>query len=183
LKRLSQSLENGIVEYKQYIVDTHCDFANEFEKLFEDKGSDISETKTTYLGHQFDVTTSEKIDFAKLKEWLISKLDTDNLKDIHKLRSWCIDYHDGGYQTLHKHGRRGVSVVIFLDDQPEENKVGVMYTLDPTAENDSMYKEFRPRKGRAVIITGGIWHGVYPAVSPRRTFVADYKIESKTDGI
>ena len=183
MKRLSQLLENGIVEYKQYIVDTHCDFANEFEKLFEDKGSDISETKTTYLGHQFDVTTSEKIDFAKLKEWLISKLDTNNLKDIHKLRSWCIDYHDGGYQTLHKHGRRGVSVVIFLDDQPEENKVGVMYTLDPTAENDLMYKEFRPRKGRAVIITSGIWHGVYPAVSPRRTFVADYKIESKTDGI
>lgn len=176
-------MENGIVEYKQYIIDTYCDFANEFEKLFEDKGPDLSETKTTYLGHQFDVTTSKKVDFKKLKEWVFSKMDTSDLKDIYKMRSWCIDYHDGGYQTLHKHGPRGVSVVIFLDEQPEENKVGFLYTLNPTADAKSMYKEFRPYKGRAVIITGGIWHGVYPAVSPRRTFVTDYKLERKTDGV
>ena len=171
------------MEYKQYIVDTYCDFSNDFEKLFQDKGSDVSGTKTTYLGHQFDVTTSKEINFQKLKDWVLSKIDTNYVKDIYKLRSWCIDYYNGGYQTLHKHGPRGLSVVIFLDDQPEENKVGCMYTLDTSADNESMYKEFRPYKGRAIIITGGIWHGVYPAVSPRRTFVADYKIERNIDGI
>ena len=45
-----------------------------------------------------------------------------------------------------------------------------------TVKND-MYTDYKPRKGRAVIITGGVWHGVYPAVSPRRTFVVDYKIK------
>jgi hypothetical protein len=70
-----------------------------------------------------------------------------------------------------------VGVVISLDDQPEENKTGRLYTI-----NNNAYTDYRPHKGRAVIITGGIWHGVYPSKNPRRTFVVDYKI-NKIKGI
>ena len=159
-------------EYNQWTIDTECAFYSDFEPLFLHKGADVSDTKTTYLGHQFDVIGSKVVDWKKLKEWTLEKVRTKGIKDIEVLKAWCIDYEDGGYQTLHRHGTRGLSVVISLDDQPSENKAGMLYTV----KND-MYTDYKPRKGRAVIITGGVWHGVYPAVSPRRTFVVDYKVK------
>ena len=160
------------MEYNQWTIDTECAFYSDFEPLFLDKGVDVSDTKTTYLGHQFDVIGSKIVDWKKLKEWTLEKVRTKGIKDIEVLKAWCIDYEDGGYQTLHRHGERGLSVVISLDDQPNENKAGTLYTV----KHDT-YTDYKPRKGRAVIITGGVWHGVYPAVSPRRTFVVDYKVK------
>jgi len=166
------------VEYNQWTIDADCDFYTDFEPLFLDKGPDLSDVKTTYLGYQFDVIGSKLIDWKKLKDWTLEKIRCKGIEDVEILKAWCIDYKDGGYQTLHRHGIRGLSVVISLDDQPSENKAGALYTV----KNDD-YIDYKPRKGRAVIITGGIWHGVYPAVSPRRTFVVDYKIKGTMNGI
>lgn len=166
------------MEYKQWIIDAECDFYADFEPLFLDKGPNLSDVKTTYLGHQFDVIGSRLIDWKKLKDWTLEKVRCKGIEDVEILNAWCVDYEDGGYQTLHRHGSRGLSVVISLDDQPSENKAGTLYTV-----NNNVYSDYKPCKGRAVIITGGIWHGVYPAVSPRRTFVVDYNIKGMINGI
>lgn len=164
--------------YNQWILDTECDFYADFDQLFLDKGADISASKTTYMGHQFDVIGSKLIDWARLRDWTLENIKVKGVENIEILKAWCIDYHDGGYQTLHRHGKRGLSVVIFLDDQPHEGKAGSLYAV-----NDDIYTSFKPSKGKAVIITGGIWHGVYPCVNPRRTFVADYKIKELQNGV
>ena len=57
------------MEYNQWTIDTECAFYSDFEPLFLDKGADVSDTKTTYLGHQFDVIGSKVVDWKKLKEW------------------------------------------------------------------------------------------------------------------
>ena len=111
---------------------------------------------------------------------MLEKIKPMGVEDIELMKAWCIDYQDGGYQTMHRHsvgGLGGVGAVVSLDDQPEENKTGRLYTI-----NNNDYADFRPQKGRAIIITGGIWHGVYPSKNPRRTFVVDYKI-NKIKGI
>ena len=166
--------------YKEWTIDTECPFYTDLEPLFLDKGKDESDSKTTHLGHQFEVTGSKLIDWKKIRLWMLEKIKPMEVVEIELMKAWCIDYQDGGYQTMHRHsvgGLGGVGVVISLDDQPEENKTGRLYTI-----NNNAYTDYRPHKGRAVIITGGIWHGVYPSKNPRRTFVADYKI-NKIKGI
>tara|TARA_A100001015_G_scaffold314879_1_gene425389 strand:+ start:1442 stop:1954 length:513 start_codon:yes stop_codon:yes gene_type:complete len=170
------------VESKEWIIDTDCDFYNNFVELYSDKGVDVSDKKQTFLGHQWDVIGSSSIDWKKLKDWVLEKIDP-YVQDIEILKSWCIEYNDGGYQALHNHGIGHLSMVVSLDDQPHEGKTGTLYTLCPDKENKMVYKEFKPHKGRTVIMTGGVWHGVYPSKNPRRTFVADYKIKGIKNGI
>jgi hypothetical protein len=162
--------------YEQWIVDTNCEFYKDFEKLFINKGPDQSAIKTTYNGYQFDVMGSDMVDWKKLKEWVLKNIKDKNIENIEITGSWCVDYKDNGYQALHKHGAKWISVVISLDDQPEENKNGMLYALLQDSQNKLHYKEYRPHKGRTIIMTGRVWHGVYPAKNPRRTFVVDYKI-------
>ncbi len=170
------------MESKEWIIDTDCDFYNNFVELYSDKGVDVSDKKQTFLGHQWDVIGSSSIDWKKLKDWVLEKIDP-YVQDIEILKSWCIEYNDGGYQALHNHGIGHLSMVVSLDDQPHEGKTGTLYTLCPDKENKMVYKEFKPHKGRTVIMTGGVWHGVYPSKNPRRTFVADYKIKGIKNGI
>ena len=165
------------MEYNKFLIDTDCDFYSDFEQLFAEKGPDVSDTKLTYHGHQFDVIGSKLIDWKRLKDWTLSKIKDKGIKDIQILRAWCIDYQDNGYQALHKHGSTGISVVVSLDDQPKKDRIGTLYTLIPDDNDEMIHREFKPHKGRTVIMTGEVWHGVYPSVYPRRTFVADYKIK------
>ena len=167
--------------YNQWTINTECPFYTDLEPLFLDKGNDVSDIKTTHLGHQFEVTGSKLIDWKKIKEWTLEKIKSKGVEEIELLKAWCIDYQDGGYQTMHRHGTGGLGglgVVISLDDQPNENKIGMLYIV-----NNDVYADYRPHKGKAVIITGGIWHGVYPSKNPRRTFVVDYKIKGVKNGI
>ena len=164
------------MESKEWIIDTDCEFYNNFVELYSVKGEDISERKKTFGGHQWDVIGSRSIDWKKLKDWVLKKIHL-RVKDIEILKSWCIDYYDGGYQAFHNHGVGHLSVVVQLDEQPDEGKTGTLYTLCPDNQNKMVYKEFKPHKGRTLIMTGGVWHGVYPSKNPRRTFVADYKVK------
>ena len=164
------------MNYKQWIIDTQCEFYKDFERLFINKGLDESSIKTTYNGCQFNVLGSKIVNWKKLKEWVLEKVKDKNIKDIELTGSWCVDYDDGGYQAIHKHGSKWISVVISLDDQPVVDKTGMLYCLFQDSQNKLHHTEYRPHKGRTIIMTGKIWHGVYPAKKPRRTFVVDYKI-------
>ena len=55
--------------YNDWVVDTTCDFSDDFVKLFTEKGTDVSGSKTTYQGQQFVVTGSKFVDWKKLR-WL-----------------------------------------------------------------------------------------------------------------
>jgi hypothetical protein len=167
------------VEFDNFTIDIDCDFYHDFEKLFIEKGKDVSDSKLTFNGHQFDVIGSKFINWKKLKDWTLSKVRHKKIEDIEILKAWCIDYYDNGYQAFHRHNNGGISVVISLDDQPKENKIGTLYTLTPGDQNGTIHKEYKPHKGRTIIMTGGVWHGVYPGKNPRRTFVADYKIKGE----
>lgn len=166
-----------------FVIDTDCEFYKDFEELFVKKGTNVSDVKLTYLGHQFDVIGSSLIDWKKLKDWVLTKVKHKDIQNMEIMRAWCIDYHDGGYQALHKHGYSGISVVISLNDQPNKDKIGTLYTLTPDDQSKMIYSEFKPHKGRTIIMTGGVWHGVYPSKNPRRTFVIDYKIKGTKNGI
>ena len=170
--------------YRQWIIDTECEFYKEFETLFINKGIDVSSIKTTYNGYQFDVLGSDMVNWKRLKQWVMEQIKDKKINDIQIAGSWCVDYNDGGYQALHKHGEKHISVVISLDDQSGTDKTGVLYTLFQDSENKLRHKEYTPQKGKAILMTGGVWHGVYPSKMPRRTFVVDYKIlGEKNNGI
>lgn len=169
--------------YNEWIVDTNCNFHSDFENLFAGPRTDVSETTKTYLGDQFDVIGSRHVDWKKLKEWVLAETNDEDVPDIEIRKSWCVDYKDGGYQAVHKHGKGNISVVISLNEQPNEDKAGILYTLTPDQNDSLRYAEYPPRPGRTVILSGGVWHGVYPVKGSRRVFVVDYKIKGKKDGI
>lgn len=171
------------MEFPNFVIEAKCDFHNEFEALFEHKGKDISDHKLTYHGHQFDVIGDKLVDWKRLKDWALEKIILTGITDIEILNSWCIDYQDRGYQAVHKHGIGSVSMVLSLDDQPSEGQTGNLYTVSAVDNGQLIHKEFKPRKGMAVIMSGGVYHGVYPSKNPRRTFVVDYKIKGVKNGI
>lgn len=160
----------------QWVIDTKCFFHLDFLKLFDEKGLDESEHKTLYKGHQWEVTNSSLVDWEKLRNWILPIVKKQEIGNIKLKRSWCIEYGDGAFQAMHKHGANEISVVMTLDAQPQENKSGVLYTLRQDNDNKLLYKEFVPYQGLTVIMQGNVWHGVYPVKDPRRTFVADYEV-------
>lgn len=169
--------------FPNFVIDTECEFHGDFEKLFVSKGPDISDQKLTFNGHQFDVIGNPLVDWKKVRDWTLQKIVSTGVTNIEILKAWCIDYNDNGYQSVHKHGVRSLSVVVSLDNQPTEDKTGILYTISSIGKGNLMYKEFKPRKGRTVIMSGGVYHGVYPTKNPRRTFVVDYKIKGMSNGI
>lgn len=91
------------------------------------------------------------------------------------LNVWGVYYRDGGYQTLHRHNQDSIATVLFLDEQPESEKLtsynGMLYTV-----NNNDYKSFRPEPGKLIVMNWDVWHGVYPATEPRRSFMVDFAI-------
>lgn len=169
--------------FPNFVIETECDFYHELEPLFMDRGPDISDEKLTFNGYQFEVSDYRALDWKKIRDWTLQKIVLTGVTDIEILKAWCIDYNDDGYQAMHKHGVGSLSIVISLDDQPTEGKTGSLYTLTYMGGENLTYKEYKPRKGMAVIMSGGVYHGVYPTKKPRRTFVVDYKIKGMKDGI
>ena len=171
------------MEFPNFVFEADCDFYSEFEALFELKGKDVSDDRLTYHGHQFEVIGNKLVDWKRLRDWTLEKIILTGITDIEILQSWGIDYRDHGYQAVHKHGIGSLSVVVSLDDQPSEGQTGNLYTVSAVGNGQLAHKEFKPRKGMAVIMSGGVYHGVYPCKNPRRTFVVDYKIKGVKDGI
>ena len=183
----------------QFIIETHCPFIEEFEVLFNNKGPDDSEGKFTINGYQFDVTNEIKESQHKwgnqwdvsdkvigLTKWVEAKCRGQMIpiKNLKINMSWCIDYHEGGYQGLHSHGDKAISVVFHLDDQPdldgkEKDKAsyGMLYTIMPQPDGTCLLQNHIPKRGQCIILDSKVYHGVYPVKGQRRTVVIDYDYE------
>jgi|TARA_B100001093_G_scaffold395101_1_gene381941 hypothetical protein len=74
-------------------------------------------------------------------------------------------------------------MVMAMDSQPttgtneQSADNGMLYTLMPNPDGTQLMTQFGPYPGRTVILDGRVWHGVYPAKAPRRTFVVDFDFE------
>jgi hypothetical protein len=177
----------------QFLIETHYPSIDEFEVLFQNKGPDDSEGKSTINGYQFDVTKRIEKDFNHVSKWIeakcrISKIPIKNLKIN---MSWCIDYNDGGYQALHCHGQQALSVVFHLDDQPKptydsedvldtetrQTTYGMLYSIIPRPDGTQLLQNHIPKRGQCLILDGKVFHGVYPVRQPRRSVVIDYDYE------
>lgn len=121
----------------------------------------------------------------KMFGWLGPKLVEHGINDeLLPVICWYVDYDVNGWQELHFHSSKTVTQIIYLDDNyslsndslPKEQANGSLYALLSVEER--MYNSFMPMKGRTVIMSGDIPHGVYPNKSlPRRAVVIDYIIK------
>jgi len=183
----------------QFIIETQCPFIDEFEVLFQNKGADSSKDTFTINGYQFDVTTevteqsrkwgtqwdvSDKV--IGLTKWVEGKCRGQGIpiKNLTIDMSWCIDYNEDGYQGLHSHGDKAISVVFHLDDQPHldgkdisKASYGMLYTIMPEPDGTQNVRNYIPKRGQCVIMDGKVFHGVYPVKAPRRSVVIDFAYE------
>ncbi len=121
----------------------------------------------------------------KMFEWLGPKLLEHGIEnELQPVICWYVDYDENGWQKLHFHSPNTVTQIIYLDDnysltedsKPKDRSNGSLYTLLSVEER--VYNSFMPMKGRTIIMSGDIPHGVYPNKSlPRRAVVIDYIIK------
>jgi len=170
----------------QFMIETYCPFFDEFEHLFTEteKGLDESDHKTTFKGHQWDVSKRMKKDFNKIAKWVQDKCREQKIpiKNCKVNMSWCVDYHEGGYQHLHCHGPQELTVVIHLDGQPPIEETpqathGMLYSIMPCPDGTQVLKNHIPEPGKCVIMDGKVFHGVYPVTGSRRTVVIDINFD------
>jgi hypothetical protein len=118
--------------------------------------------------------------------WTIEKLKEHGVEDeIVPIISWFIDYQENGWQSMHTHDDNNcITQIIYMDDTPhltttsipKESGYGAMYAV-LAREKKPIYKSFISRPGRCIMMTGNIFHGVYPVKSvPRRSIVVDYLV-------
>ena len=132
-----------------------------------------------------DQNKFDKINWDKLLNWVMKQIRRNMVpvKSIKVSKCWCVDYNDGGYQAIHNHGPLCISMVMAMDSQPttgtneQSADNGMLYTLMPNPDGTQLMTQFGPYPGRTVIMDGRVWHGVYPAKAPRRTFVVDFDFE------
>ena len=132
-----------------------------------------------------DQNKFDNINWDKLLKWVMSQIRRNRvpIKSIKVSKCWCVDYNDGGYQAIHNHGPMCISMVMAMDAQPttgtneQSADNGMLYTLMPNPDGSQLMTQFGPYPGRTVILDGRVWHGVYPAKKPRRTFVVDFDFE------
>jgi hypothetical protein len=182
-----------------WIVDVKCPFYEKFLPLFEDqtlRGDDESNIKTTLNGYQFDVTPVNlpvwgdnkpmdgTVDYQELMTWVMTMVRRNGIpvKSLKVIKTWCVDYNDGGYQIMHSHGNGCISMVMAMDDtvgvgERVSKDNGMLYSLMPNPDTTQEYNQFAPYPGRTVIMDGRVWHGVYPCKAPRRTWVVDFEYE------
>ncbi len=121
----------------------------------------------------------------KMFDWLGPKLLEHGITDeLQPVICWYVDYDENGWQELHFHSSNTVTQIIYLDDNylideesnPKDRASGSLYALLSVEER--VYNSFMPKKGRTIIMSGDIPHGVYPNKSlPRRAMVIDYIIK------
>ena len=102
---------------------------------------------------------------------------------------WWINYHRGGYQSMHRHLRcthdeyreqlaeqkLGICTALTIFDRVmEDNDDGQLYGLC-----GEEYYQFGANPGSLWIFDSTVWHGVYPTKVARRTMAFDifYNIE------
>lgn len=121
----------------------------------------------------------------KLTTWTAKKLK-DNYQNVEVIPaiSWMMEYLEGGWQSVHSHGKNCITQVLHMDgnyqlsvDESKKDRIhGSMFAF-MTGETPPFYKTFSPTPGKCIIMKGDVFHGVYPAKElPRRCIVVDYLV-------
>jgi hypothetical protein len=121
--------------------------------------------------------------FEKLIKWTQKKLAANRIyTEIVPAVSWMMDYREHGWQTVHSHGRKCISQVLYTEasvDQTDDGKSflhGAMFAFMNDGQ-PPFYRAFPAKAGQCIIIKGDVFHGVYPVkLTPRRCLVVDYLI-------
>ena len=134
-----------------------------------------------------DIISSPEWDTAlkKLTTWTAKKLkDNYQAVEVVPAISWMMEYLEGGWQSVHSHGKNCITQVLHMDgnyqlsaDESKQDRIhGSMFAF-MTGETPPFYKTFSPTPGKCIIMKGDVFHGVYPAKElPRRCIVVDYLV-------
>ena len=193
---------------EQFLIDTYYSPYREFMPFLQrDPASDYSHESSSFGSHQYplwqDPTPASKINhriyspheietseefvkaFNKLTKWTVKKLK-DNYRDIDIVpaTSWVMDYEEGGWQSVHSHGKNVITQVLHMDgahwidkDINKKERVNGSTFVFMTDGNPPFYRAIRPHSGKCLIMPGDVFHGVYPADTlPRRCVVIDYLV-------
>jgi hypothetical protein len=189
---------------KQWILDSYYQDYTELLPFLENNNSlEYSESTVSFGGRQYPLWCDQELAevfkhkqfknfepdikwnfvFEKIINWTQS-LMIEN-KFFHKLYpvvSWYMDYNEGGWQPIHQHDANCITQVIYIDpithinenSAEKEYGYGSMYAV-LHGDNQMKYLPFVSYPGRCILMTGDVFHGVYPVKStPRRTVIIDY---------
>lgn len=190
---------------KQWVIDTNYnDYRDFLDFLIPNPTWEYSEETAAYHSCQYplwinrDLSSSyQHKDFTNFKfdsnyekileksyNWAQYKLIEHKIfKKIIPVISWYVEYQKGGWMALHNHDPEVVTQVLYIDPTDHLNETsgakdyvkGAMYAIFPSDKNLT-YLPFTSYPGRSIIMSGDIFHGVYPVESERkRTIVIDYK--------
>lgn len=190
---------------KQWVIDTeYPDYASLNKFLIPDPTQEYSYGTSAYFSKQYplwcDNELAEKYyphkrfenfepnpnwnkDFENITAWTQAKLiEHGIIKHITPVISWWMDYEPGGWQAMHTHNANCITQIIYMDDPLiDENTdakdycYGAMYAF--LTDDTPLYLPLVGFKGRCVLMTGSIYHGVYPVkTTPRRSIIIDYII-------
>lgn len=190
---------------KQWIIDTeYSDYQSLNKFLVPDSTQEYSYGTSAYFAKQYPLWCDNKLaekyypykrfenfisrgawdkELEKIRDWTQAKLiEHGVMKHITPVISWWMDYEPGGWQAMHMHNANCITQIIYMDDPLIDENTdakdycpGAMYAL--LTGDKSTYLPLVGFKGRCVLMTGNIYHGVYPVkTTPRRTIIVDYLI-------
>ncbi len=136
-----------------------------------------------YDSKDLDDSTELTDTIFKIAKWTRKKLYENCIYyDIEPAVSWMMDYLEGGWQSVHSHGKRSITQVIYTEAVAEDSSDGKGFLHGAfyafmTDGNPPCYKALLPTPGKCIIAKGDVFHGVYPVRStPRKCLIIDYVI-------
>ena len=190
---------------KQWVIDTeYSDYKELNQFLIPNPDQEYSYGTSAYFSKQYplwcDAELAEEYyphkrfenfiphqawekEFKKITSWTQAKLiEHKIMKNITPVISWWMDYEPGGWQAMHKHNANCITQIIYMDDplinentDAKDYCHGAMYAF--LTDDKPLYLPLVGFKGRCVLMTGDIFHGVYPVkTTPRRAIIVDYII-------
>jgi len=154
------------------IIETYIEDWKYYEDLWKEHRQKVNhEPEFNTIGFDIGEKGLPASWWPKLKEDYKKVSGIEFGKIIH---SWGVEYMDGGYQTLHKHNDNSINSVLFFDGQPKEKRMTTLNGLLYTMYNNE-YTTIQPEPGKLVLFSSDVWHGVYPAKAPRRSFMVDFE--------
>jgi hypothetical protein len=119
----------------------------------------------------------------KITKWTRKRLYENCIYyDIEPAISWMVDYREGGWQSVHSHGKKSITQVIYTEAVTEDSSDGKGFLHGAfyafmTDGNPPCYKALLPESGKCIIAKGDVFHGVYPVrKTPRKCLIIDYII-------
>ena len=98
---------------------------------------------------------------------------------------WKIQYKPGGWQGAHQHQTSEdavykdqkytmVSVVTYFNNPGLATQDGYLYSIFPEKNGNIEKIEIQPAAGKVLIMSGNLFHGIYPTTVERNIIVMDF---------